>query len=169
MYQNYLYTKYIFCNLKKLQCHDKHLCKIWNPPRYVCEAVSRRASMMASAGVTALLKKMDYKVRIQRIRKNLDTKILPRTLWSPSTAPFSDSTPTSRMWCNPESLSWWASTSSSTSSFQRWALSLSSFHICLETTFNFYRSCIAGSMSFAFITFIFRTDLAEEPPWLQQS
>ena len=30
--------------------------------RYVCEAVSRRASMMASAGVTALLKKMDYKV-----------------------------------------------------------------------------------------------------------
>jgi len=29
--------------------------------RYVCEAVSRRASMMASAGVTALLKKMDYK------------------------------------------------------------------------------------------------------------
>jgi hexokinase len=30
--------------------------------RYVCEAVSRRASMMASAGITALLKKMDYKV-----------------------------------------------------------------------------------------------------------
>jgi len=29
--------------------------------RYVCEAVSRRASMMASAGITALLKKMDYK------------------------------------------------------------------------------------------------------------
>jgi len=27
----------------------------------VCEAVSRRASMMASAGITALLKKMDYK------------------------------------------------------------------------------------------------------------
>ena len=37
--------------------------KMWLP-RYVCEAVSRRASMMASAGVTALLKKMDYKVRI---------------------------------------------------------------------------------------------------------
>merc|ERR1712096_91480 len=29
--------------------------------RYVCEAVSRRASMIASAGITALLKKMDYK------------------------------------------------------------------------------------------------------------
>jgi len=29
--------------------------------RYVCESVSRRASMMASAGITALLKKMDYK------------------------------------------------------------------------------------------------------------
>ena len=27
----------------------------------MCEAVSRRASMMASAGITALLKKMDYK------------------------------------------------------------------------------------------------------------
>ena len=38
-------------------------------PRYVCEAVSRRASMMASAGVTALLKKMDYKVRIEKCRK----------------------------------------------------------------------------------------------------
>ena len=30
--------------------------------RYVCEVVSRRASFMASAGITALLKKMDYKV-----------------------------------------------------------------------------------------------------------
>lgn len=29
--------------------------------RFVCETVSRRASMMASAGITALLKKMDYK------------------------------------------------------------------------------------------------------------
>jgi len=29
--------------------------------RYVCESVSRRASMMASAGITALLKKMDFK------------------------------------------------------------------------------------------------------------
>lgn len=29
--------------------------------RYVCEIVSRRASFMASAGITALLKKMDYK------------------------------------------------------------------------------------------------------------
>jgi hexokinase len=29
--------------------------------RYVCECVSRRASFMASAGITALLKKMDYK------------------------------------------------------------------------------------------------------------
>ena len=27
----------------------------------MCETVSRRASMMASAGITALLKKMDYK------------------------------------------------------------------------------------------------------------
>lgn len=31
------------------------------PCRYVCECVSRRASFMASAGITALLKKMDYK------------------------------------------------------------------------------------------------------------
>jgi len=29
--------------------------------RFVCESISRRASMMASAGITALLKKMDYK------------------------------------------------------------------------------------------------------------
>lgn len=29
--------------------------------RYVCEIISRRASFMASAGITALLKKMDYK------------------------------------------------------------------------------------------------------------
>merc|ERR1712029_1012561 len=29
--------------------------------RYICEVVSRRASFMASAGITALLKKMDYK------------------------------------------------------------------------------------------------------------
>ena len=33
--------------------------------RYVCEVVSRRASFMASAGITALLKKMDYKVKIR--------------------------------------------------------------------------------------------------------
>ena len=35
--------------------------------RYVCEVVSRRASFMASAGITALLKKMDYKVKIIRV------------------------------------------------------------------------------------------------------
>ena len=29
--------------------------------RYVCECISRRAGFMVSAGVTALLKKMDYK------------------------------------------------------------------------------------------------------------
>ena len=29
--------------------------------RFICECVSRRASFMASAGITALLKKMDYK------------------------------------------------------------------------------------------------------------
>ena len=29
--------------------------------RYVCECVIRRSSMMASAGITALLKKMDFK------------------------------------------------------------------------------------------------------------
>lgn len=29
--------------------------------RYVCECVSRRAGFMVSAGITALLKKMDYK------------------------------------------------------------------------------------------------------------
>ena len=28
--------------------------------RYICELVSRRAGFMAAAGVTALLKKMDY-------------------------------------------------------------------------------------------------------------
>ena len=28
--------------------------------RYVCEVVSQRASLMVSAGITALLKKMDY-------------------------------------------------------------------------------------------------------------
>ena len=30
--------------------------------RYICECVSRRAGFMVSAGITALLKKMDYKV-----------------------------------------------------------------------------------------------------------
>ena len=29
--------------------------------RYVCECISRRAGFMVSAGITALLKKMDYK------------------------------------------------------------------------------------------------------------
>ena len=29
--------------------------------RYICELVSRRAGFMAAAGITALLKKMDYK------------------------------------------------------------------------------------------------------------
>ena len=29
--------------------------------RYVCECVSRRAGFLVSAGITALLKKMDYK------------------------------------------------------------------------------------------------------------
>jgi hexokinase len=29
--------------------------------RHVCECVSRRAGFMVSAGITALLKKMDYK------------------------------------------------------------------------------------------------------------
>ena len=29
--------------------------------RYICECVSRRAAFMAAAGITALLKKMDYK------------------------------------------------------------------------------------------------------------
>ena len=33
----------------------------------MCEVVSRRASFMASAGITALLKKMDYKVKIIRV------------------------------------------------------------------------------------------------------
>ena len=30
----------------------------------MCEVVSRRASFMASAGIAALLKKMDYKVEV---------------------------------------------------------------------------------------------------------
>ena len=29
--------------------------------RYICQTVSRRAGFMVSAGITALLKKMDYK------------------------------------------------------------------------------------------------------------
>ena len=96
--------------------------KMWLP-RYVCEAVSRRASMMASAGVTALLKKMDYKVRIWGLGhgKDYKTKHLLRTWWSPSMGLFSDSTPISRMWCSQESLKWWGSTSSLIFSFRRWA------------------------------------------------
>ena len=98
--------------------------KMWLP-RYVCEAVSRRASMMASAGVTALLKKMDYKVRIGGLGRGKDfsykTKHLLRTWWSPSMGLFSDSTLISRMWCSQESLKWWGSTSSLTFSFRRWA------------------------------------------------
>ena len=31
--------------------------------RYICECVSRRAGFMCAAGLTALIKKMDYKVR----------------------------------------------------------------------------------------------------------
>ena len=34
---------------------------LYSSLRYICEVVSRRASFMASAGITALLKKMDYK------------------------------------------------------------------------------------------------------------
>merc|ERR1712112_266558 len=65
MRQNYLYkttstfkTHQVFFGASIYICL---LVMILNPTRYVCEAVSRRASMMASAGVTALLKKMDYK------------------------------------------------------------------------------------------------------------
>ena len=37
--------------------------------RHICECVSRRAAFMAAAGITALLKKMDYKVKIVHIPK----------------------------------------------------------------------------------------------------
>ena len=33
--------------------------------RYICECVSRRAGFMCAAGLTALIKKMDYKVIIR--------------------------------------------------------------------------------------------------------
>ena len=33
--------------------------------RYICECVSRRAGFMCAAGLTALLKKMDYKAGLQ--------------------------------------------------------------------------------------------------------
>ena len=39
--------------------------------RYVCECVSRRAGFMVSAGITALLKKMDYKDVVVAIDGNL--------------------------------------------------------------------------------------------------
>ena len=35
--------------------------------RYICECVSRRAGFMCAAGLTALIKKMDYKVVIKVI------------------------------------------------------------------------------------------------------
>jgi hexokinase len=37
--------------------------------RYICECVSRRAGFMAAAGITALLKKMDYKDVVMALRK----------------------------------------------------------------------------------------------------
>ena len=48
-------------------CLDNHtflsssLVKDCSATRYICELVSRRAGFMAAAGITALLKKMDYK------------------------------------------------------------------------------------------------------------
>jgi hexokinase len=44
--------------------------------RYVCEMVSRRASFMASAGITALLKKMDYKDVVIAIDGSLFRSVL---------------------------------------------------------------------------------------------
>ena len=35
--------------------------------RYICECVSRRAGFMCAAGLTALIKKMDYKVIIRKL------------------------------------------------------------------------------------------------------
>merc|ERR1719273_2748625 len=40
---------------------DEVTAEDYSSLRYICEVVSRRASFMASAGITALLKKMDYK------------------------------------------------------------------------------------------------------------
>ena len=68
------YTKYV-SEIESDQVGDFTRCRavlqelgIKNPSeedmsavRYICECVSRRAGFMASAGITALLKKMDYK------------------------------------------------------------------------------------------------------------
>ena len=43
--------------------------------RYVCECVSRRAGFMVSAGITALLKKMDYKDVVVAIDGNLTFRV----------------------------------------------------------------------------------------------
>ena len=42
-------------------CLDDVTTEDYSSLRYICEVVSRRASFMASAGITDLLKKMDYK------------------------------------------------------------------------------------------------------------
>ncbi len=41
--------------------------------RHICECVSRRAAFMAAAGITALLKKMDYKVKTIHIPRKVST------------------------------------------------------------------------------------------------
>ena len=102
---------------------DEHRCNnIWNPPGMSARQFPDVQVWWQVLESQLCSKRWTTRWGFRCARKNLDTKILARTSWSPSTAPFSDSTPTSRMWCNPESLSWWASTSSSTSSFQRWTL-----------------------------------------------
>ena len=101
----------------------KHLCNnIWNPPGMSARQFPDVQVWWQVLESQLCSKRWTTRWGFRCVRKNLDTKILVRTSWSPSTAPFSDSTPTSRMWCNPESLSWWASTSSLTCSYQRWAL-----------------------------------------------
>ena len=46
--------------------------------RYVCECVSRRAGFLVSAGITALLKKMDYKESLVLSRSVLLFQIIKR-------------------------------------------------------------------------------------------
>ena len=43
--------------------------------RYICECVSRRAGFMAAAGISALLKKMDYHDEQSSLRSSL--RLLP--------------------------------------------------------------------------------------------
>jgi len=81
--------------------------------RYICELVSRRAGFMVSAGITGLLKKMDYHDVVVAIDGSVFRLILSMT--SPLPLPFiTDITHTSKTSCSLASPSSWGSTTSST-------------------------------------------------------